>query len=84
MTVAIVAEQGTHLLIADGERFAVIERRDQRLFNCHDDRRAGIAVTELSAVGQILDDGDWTDRETAEKTFGDIAARGTGLAERMR
>ena len=36
MTVTVVAEQGSHLLIADGERYAVVERREDHLYNCHD------------------------------------------------
>jgi hypothetical protein len=83
MTVAIIADHGTHLLIADGQRYAVIERREDHLYNCHDAERAGIPAKDLSSVEQILADCDWTDRETAEATFDGVVTRGTELAQRM-
>ena len=83
MTVTVVAERGTHLLVADGERCAVIERREGHLYNCHDEERAGIPAKDLSAVGQILADIDWTDRETAKATFDSVVTRGSQLAQRM-
>jgi hypothetical protein len=82
MTITIVADRGTHLLISDGKQCAVIERRNDHFYNCHDDRRTGIS--DIAAVGQILDSGDWTDTETARKTLDDVAERGTNLAERLR
>jgi hypothetical protein len=83
MTVTVVAEQGSHLLIADGERYAVVERREDHLYNCHDRARAGIPAKDLSAAGRILDDSDWSDRETAQATFDAVATRGSDLAQRM-
>jgi len=84
MDTIVVAEQGTHLLIGRGEKFAVVERRADQLFNCHDGSRSGIPAAELGSVDQILQDSDWTDKATAEATFNDIAERGTELANRMR
>jgi hypothetical protein len=83
MPVSIVADQGTHLLIADGDRYAVIERHEDRFYNCHSEQRAGVPATDLSAVGQVPDDSDWTAQATAEATFRDVVARGTQLARRM-
>jgi hypothetical protein len=84
MNVTIITEQGTHLLITCDDRFAVIERRNDRLYNCHDGKREGIPLEDLTAVSKILDDGDWTDRATAQATFDEVVARGTQLAQRMR
>jgi hypothetical protein len=61
-----------------------VRQADNRLYNCHDTQRAGIAVKDIAAIDQILDNGDWTDRETAQQTFKSITDRGTALAERMR
>ncbi len=83
MTVTVVAEQGSHLLITDGERYAVLERRDDHLYNCHDKARAGIPVQEISAANQILDESDWSDRKTAQAMFDAIVSRGSDLAQRM-
>jgi hypothetical protein len=79
----VVADQGTHLLITDGTHYAVIERRSNSFYNCHDRTREGIPADDLSRVAAILDADDWTDQETAQATFDKIAARGTELAQRM-
>jgi hypothetical protein len=47
MDVTIVAEHETHLLIAQGDRFAVIEQRNNQLYSCHDGQRVGIPLDEL-------------------------------------
>ncbi len=83
MTVTIVSQQGSHLLIADHDRYAVIERRHDQYFNCHDAGRAGIPVSALSEIGTILDASDWTDRKSAQASFDSITQRGTELAQRM-
>ena len=83
MEFKVVAEQGTHLLIAHGERYAVIERRNDRFYNCHDDKRDGVPADNLSAVARILDEGDWAGKEAAQAAFEEVVSRGTGLAERM-
>jgi hypothetical protein len=84
MTITVVTDQATHLLITNGTRYAVIERRNNRLYNCHDTQRAGIAAKDIAAIDQILDTDDWTDRETAQQTFKSITDRGAALAEHMR
>jgi hypothetical protein len=83
MAVTIIAQRGTHLLIADESHYAVIEQRDDRLYNCHDSRRAGVPANDLSSVGRILDDGDWSDKETAQTRFDAVVERGVQLAQRM-
>jgi hypothetical protein len=83
MPVTTVAQLGSHLLVTDGDRYAVIERRNDQLFNCHDAARAGIPARDLSGIPRILDAGDWTDRETANTTFDAITRRGAELAQRM-
>jgi hypothetical protein len=84
MNVTIITEQGTHLLIACGERFAVIERRNNRLYNCHDGKRDSISLDDLRAISKILDESDWTDRPTAQAMFHEVVARGTELAQHLR
>ena len=83
MNVTIVADQETHLLITDGSRYAVIERRSGHLYNCHDGGREAIPADRLSDIGKIVDESDWTDKEIAQTTFDEIVARGNQLAQRM-
>jgi hypothetical protein len=78
MTVIVVAEQGSHLLITDGERYAVVERRKD-----YHKPRDGIPAKDLSAARRILDNSDWNDRETAQATFDAVVTRGSDLAQRI-
>jgi hypothetical protein len=78
MTVIVVAEQGSHLLITDGERYAVVERRED-----YHKSRDGIPAKDLSAARRILDNSDWNDRETAQATFDAVVTRGSDLAQRI-
>jgi hypothetical protein len=83
MDVTIVADEGTHLLIAQDGKFAIVERRNNHLYNCHDGKRVGIPLSDLSAIAQILDEGDWIDKVAAQAAFNEVIARETQLAERM-
>jgi len=84
MNVIIVDEQGTHLLIGCGDRFAVVERRNNRLYNCHDGKRDSIPLTDLSMITKILDQHDWTDQATSQATFDKVRTRWTELSQHMR
>jgi hypothetical protein len=84
MDVTIIADQGTHLLVAQYGRYAVVERRNNSLYNCHDGKRVGIPLDDLPAISTILNESDWTDQATAQTTFNEIVSRGTDLAEHMR
>jgi hypothetical protein len=83
MNATIVEEKGTHLLIRHGDRFAIIERRNNRLYNCHGGKRDGIAADNLSALAEIVDEADWVDEAVAKRAFNEAGSRGTDLAERM-
>ncbi len=84
MDVSIVADQGTHLLVRQTSRFAIIERRNNRLYNCHGSKRTGVAADRISDVATILDDDDWTDEAAARKGFDEIVAQGAQLGQTMR
>jgi hypothetical protein len=83
MNATVVEEKGTHMLIGRGDRFAVIERRNNRLYNCHGGKRDGIAAADLSAFAEIVDEADWVDEAVARRAFSEACSRGTDLAERM-
>ncbi len=84
MNATVIEERGTHLLIAQGNRFVIVERRNNRLYNCHSGKRDGIAADALSAIAEIVDETDWVNEATARRAFDEIASRGTELAEHMR
>ena len=84
MTTIIVEEGGSLLLVAQGSRFAVIERRNNRLYNCHGGKRDGIAADNLAAIEEIVDETDWVNETAARRAFNEVVSRGTELSERMR
>ena len=84
MSISVVADRGTHLLIRNGERYAVIERRNGRFYGCHGEQRASTPATDIAAVGDILDRSDWTGEQAAQKAFDAVVERGADLAQRMR
>ncbi|HZS81299.1 MAG TPA: hypothetical protein VFA50_00390 [Stellaceae bacterium] len=80
-TPAIVAESGSLLMVRHGARFAVIERRNGRLYGLGKDRRDGFPATAdgiLAAAGT-----GWSDEATARARFDDAVARGEALAQRL-
>ena len=85
MDTRIIRRTGTHILIRHGNRFAIFERRNNRLYNCHGGKRDGIAADDLaSAIEALLDDADWLDEDTARQAFNEVVFQGTELAEKMR
>ena len=84
MKAMIAEDRGNYLLLARGELFAVVERRNGRLYNCHDEDREGIEARELARVSQIVDEQDWVDETTARAALIEAVARWTELVERMR
>lgn len=84
MKATVIEEGGSHLLIARGSRFVVVERRNNRLYNCHGGKRDGIAADDLSAIVEIVDETDWVDEAVARRAFTEAVSRGTELAQRMR
>ena len=80
-TIRVVERRAPYLLIARQGRFAVIERRNGKLYNLHCGRRAPGEMTDagaLAIVGQ-----DWCDEATARRLFDEIATRYDDLAEHL-
>jgi hypothetical protein len=84
METTVAEERGNYLLLARGERFVIVERRNDRLYNCHDEERDGIAADDLSDISKIVDEQDWTDEPAARAALDEAASRWTDLAEHMR
>ena len=84
MKVSFVEESGSHLLLTRGDRFAIVERRNNRLYNCHDGKRDGIAADDFSAIHQIIDENDWVDEPTGRAAFNEAVSRRKELEEGMR
>ncbi len=80
----IVEESGSFLLIACQSRFAVIERRNGHLYNCHGGKRDGTAFADLSKATEILDETDWVAEAAARRAFQEVASEYANLAEHIR
>ena len=84
MDAIIIEESGSHLLITRGDRFAIIERRNHHLYNCHGGKRDGTATDDLFAIAEVVDETDWVDEAVARRNFNEVVARYAELAEHMR
>ncbi len=82
MNASIVEERGSYLLIVQGDRFAVVERRNNHFCNCHDGKRD--LADDISTIAQVVDETDWVDEISARKVFNEAASQYTSLTERMR
>ena len=87
IVITILEEQETFLLVERrddrGKGFAVVERRNVRLYNCHNAKRDGIRLDDLQALPAIVDEADWIDLATAKAALDEAALRWRDLAEHM-
>ena len=81
-TIRIAEERAPYLLLARGDRFAVVERRNGQLYNLRGGRRQPDALTETGAEHAVGT--DWGDETRARRRFHEITARYRDLAEHMR
>ena len=80
--IRIAEERAPYLLLARGDRFAVVERRNTQLYNLHCGRREPDALTDKGAAHAV--GSDWCDEISARRLFDEITARYQDLAEHMR
>jgi hypothetical protein len=80
-TIRVVERRPPYLLIARHGRFAVVERRNGKLYNPHCGRRAPGEITDVGALAVVGQ--DWCDERMARRLFDEIATRYTNLAERL-
>jgi hypothetical protein len=81
-TIVVVEESGSHLLLRRGHDFAVLERRNGKLYDPHHHNLAAFADTQVgmaAAVGR-----DWSEEATARRAFAAIVEREEDLARRIR
>jgi hypothetical protein len=78
--IVVIEQRGSHLLVACGDRFAVLERRGGRIY----DVRGGRREFDDTPMGMAAAVGDgWTDEGAARRLFDEAARRGDDLAERL-
>lgn len=80
-SIHIVAESAPYLLIVREDRFAVVERRNGKIYNLHSLHRRPALMTDAGALSIV--GGDWCDELTARRLFSDVVSRYIELAERL-
>lgn len=80
-TIRVVAERAPYLLIAHEGRFAVVERRNGKLYNLYHRQRGPCLMTDAGALAVV--GRDWRDEGSAYRLFLEIVTRYSDLAEHL-
>jgi hypothetical protein len=80
LAVHIVAEQSPYLLLKRDRRYAVVERRNSRLYALSSVRTSA-PMTDAGA--DVVVGNGWSDEVRARRLFDDLTHRYAELAERM-
>jgi hypothetical protein len=80
--IRIVEQRGSHILAMRDGAFAVVERRDGRLYAAGGGDRPGLPDSEDGIEAAIGESG-WSDERTARATFDAVTERGDALARRL-
>jgi hypothetical protein len=79
----IVEERSSLLLVRAGSRFAVIERRNGRLYPMMPGEREGVAMTAEGIAALMAEEGSLAEDE-ARRLFAELCDRGDRLAQSLR
>jgi hypothetical protein len=79
----IVEEHSSLLLVRAGSRFAVIERRNGRLYPMMPGEREGVAMTSEGIAALMAEEGSLAEDE-ARRLFAELCDRGDRLAQSLR
>jgi hypothetical protein len=82
-TIDILEERGSFLLIRAAAGFAVVERRNGRIYPMKPDEREGVAMT-AEAVSALLAEEGWLPEREALRLFDELGDRGDRLARTLR
>jgi len=82
-TIDILEERGSFLLIRAAAGFAVVERRNGRIYPVKPDEREGVAMT-AEAVSALLAEKGCLHESEARRLFDELGDRGDRLARTLR
>jgi hypothetical protein len=82
-TIDILEERGSFLLIRAAAGFAVVERRNGRIYPMKPDEREGVAMT-AEAVSALLAEAGCLPESEARRLFDELRDRGDRLARTLR
>ena len=79
----IVEEHGSFLLIRAGSRFAVVERRDGRVYPMMPGERESEPIT-AEGIAKVIAEEGWLPEPEARQLFKELSTRGDRLARVLR
>jgi hypothetical protein len=82
-TITIVEEHGSFLLVRGTSGFAVMERRNGRIYPMAPGEREGIDITAEAAAALLAAEGCLSESE-ARRLFRELSERGDRLAQTLR
>jgi hypothetical protein len=79
----IIEERGSFLLICNGSRFAVVERRNGSIYPMTPGEREGVPITP-AGMEMLIEAEGWLPKRKARRLFNDLSERGERLAQSLR
>jgi hypothetical protein len=79
----VADETENYLLIEEGGRWTVVERRAGRWYPMRDERREGADPSDAAAVRRVVGDDGWSGEVEARRVLDEVAARHDRLARRL-
>ena len=79
----IIAEQEHYLLVSDGQRFTVVERRAGKFYPLRNGNRIGVCLDDDTITGLIQGSGAYTE-QAARNLLADVASLWRDLFEHVR
>jgi hypothetical protein len=79
----IIAEQEHYLLVSDGQRFTVVERRAGKFYPLRNGSRTGVYLDDDTVAGLIQSSGAYTEK-AARNLLADVASQWRDLFEHVR
>jgi hypothetical protein len=81
--IEIIEEQDNYLLVTDGTRFTVVERRAGKFYSLRNGARRS-AMLDDAGFAQIIRETGFHTALSARQLFDEVAARRQDLAEHLR
>jgi hypothetical protein len=80
--IKVIEERENYMLVSDGARFAVVERRADKFYSLRSGPRRGVALTD-AGVRAIMRECGWCTEIKARQLLDEIVTRRQDLAEHL-
>ena len=79
----VVAEQEHYLLVSDGDRFTVVERRAGKFYPLRKGDRHGLQLDDTTVVQLVRESGSYSERD-GRRRLANVASQWRDLCEHIR